>query len=225
MTERVALPVQRIKRRSTPASMAVARRSEIMGRWTSRPSPFPVPTALPSTSIGGRATARPEAVVQIEHGMGEHAARYRRLAEALTGAGYAVVADDHRGHGVTAGGPEGHGDLGADGWEGLVGDIGRLSARRPAREFPDVPLVVLGHSMGSFALQQYLLDHSGDLDAAVLTGHVGDRRDRGRYRPGRRGRSQRLQRTVRAADRLRVAQPRRGRGRSRMSPTRPAGSG
>ncbi len=111
----------------------------------------------------------PKAVVQIAHGMGEHAARYRRLAETLTGAGYAVFADDHRGHGVTADGPEGHGDLGEHGWNGLVGDIGRLSALARG-EFPGVPLVALGHSMGSFALQQYLLDHSGDLDGAVLTG-------------------------------------------------------
>lgn len=110
-----------------------------------------------------------KAVVQIEHGMGEHAGRYRRLAEALTSTGYAVVADDHRGHGRTAGGPEGHGDLGAAGWQGLVDDIGRLSAMA-RRDHPDVPLIVLGHSMGSFALQQYLLDHSADLDGAVLTG-------------------------------------------------------
>jgi alpha-beta hydrolase superfamily lysophospholipase len=111
----------------------------------------------------------PRAIVQIAHGMGEHAARYARLAEALTGAGYVVYANDHRGHGRTAGSADRHGDLGTSGWRGLVGDIGRLSAI--ARdEHPGVPLVVLGHSMGSFALQGYLLDHSADLDAAVLSG-------------------------------------------------------
>lgn len=111
----------------------------------------------------------PKAIVQIEHGMGEHAARYRRLAEALTDAGYVVYADDHRGHGKTAGTPERHGDLGEAGWQGLVDDIGRLSDLARG-EHPGIPLVVLGHSMGSFALQQHLLDHSADLDAAVLTG-------------------------------------------------------
>ena len=50
--------------------------------------------------------------MQIAHGMGEHAGRYRRLAEALTDAGYVVYANDHRGHGVTAGSAERHGDLG-----------------------------------------------------------------------------------------------------------------
>ena len=48
-------------------------------------------------------------------------------------------------------------------------DIGRLSARIRA-EHPGLPLVLLGHSMGSFAVQQYLLHHSGDVDGVVLTG-------------------------------------------------------
>jgi alpha-beta hydrolase superfamily lysophospholipase len=114
-------------------------------------------------------TGEPKAIVQIAHGMGEHARRYRRLAEALTAAGYVVYANDHRGHGRTAGSSERHGDLGPGGWSGLVSDIGELSTLA-RKEHPGIPLVVLGHSMGSFALQQYLLDHSGDLDAAVLSG-------------------------------------------------------
>jgi alpha-beta hydrolase superfamily lysophospholipase len=111
----------------------------------------------------------PRAIVQIAHGMGEHAARYRRLAEALTGAGYVVYANDHRGHGKTAGSAEHHGDLGPGGWPGLVSDLGALNALARA-EHPGIPLVLLGHSMGSFALQTYLLDHSTDLDGAVLSG-------------------------------------------------------
>ena len=111
----------------------------------------------------------PTAIVQIAHGMGEHAARYRRLAEALTDAGYVVYANDHRGHGRTAGTPEHHGDLGAGGWPGLVDDLGVLTDLARG-EHPGIPLVLVGHSMGSFALQCYLLDHSADLDAAVLSG-------------------------------------------------------
>jgi alpha-beta hydrolase superfamily lysophospholipase len=113
--------------------------------------------------------AAPTHVVQIAHGMGEHAGRYRRLAEALVGAGAVVYANDHRGHGATAGSPENHGDLGDGGWSGLVADLGVVSAHARS-EHPGLPLVVIGHSMGSFALQRYLLDHSADLDAAVLTG-------------------------------------------------------
>ncbi len=111
----------------------------------------------------------PKAIVQVAHGMGEHAARYRRLAEALTAAGYAVYANDHRGHGRTARTPDHHGDLGPGRWAGLVADLGEVSALA-RREHPGLPLAIVAHSMGSFALQRYLLDHSADLDAAVLTG-------------------------------------------------------
>lgn len=111
----------------------------------------------------------PKAVVQLAHGMGEHALRYRRLAEALVAHGYVVYANDHRGHGRSAGSPEQLGDLGVAGWQGLVDDLGAVSALARS-EHAGLPLVVVGHSMGSFALQHHLLDHSAELDAAVLSG-------------------------------------------------------
>jgi alpha-beta hydrolase superfamily lysophospholipase len=124
-----------------------------------------------TTIVGYRwsGSDEPKAIVQLAHGMGEHAARYARLAEALVDHGYVVYANDHRGHGRTAGGEERHGVLGPAGWDGLVDDLGAVS-ELARKEHPGIPLVVLGHSMGSFALQQYLLDHSADLDAAVLSG-------------------------------------------------------
>jgi alpha-beta hydrolase superfamily lysophospholipase len=113
-------------------------------------------------------TGEPRAVVQLTHGMGEHAQRYEHVAKALNDAGFVVYAQDHRGHGASAD-PEALGDLGKGGWAGLVGDIGLLSAHIRA-EHPGLPLILLGHSMGSFAVQQYLFDHSTDADAVVLTG-------------------------------------------------------
>jgi alpha-beta hydrolase superfamily lysophospholipase len=113
--------------------------------------------------------AAPRAVVQVTHGMGEHALRYADLAGYLTDRGYVVYAQDHRGHGQTTASDDELGRIGADGWTELVGDIDRMR-RRAREEHPDVPLVLLGHSMGSFAAQQYVLDHSGDIDALVLTG-------------------------------------------------------
>ena len=110
----------------------------------------------------------PRAAVQITHGMGEHAQRYRHVAAELNKAGYVVYAQDQRGHGATAS-PGQLGDLGQAGWTGLVDDIGLLSAQICAQH-PGLPLILLGHSMGSFAVQQYLLDHSDDADGAVLTG-------------------------------------------------------
>jgi alpha-beta hydrolase superfamily lysophospholipase len=59
--------------------------------------------------------------------------------------------------------------LGSDGWTELVADIGRLTDLIRS-ECPDLPLILLGHSMGSFAVQQYLVDHSDRVSAAVLTG-------------------------------------------------------
>jgi len=111
----------------------------------------------------------PRAIVVVAHGMGEHAGRYRRLAESLVDAGYVVYAPDHRGHGRTAGSADAHGNLGPSGWNALVGDLGTLVGVARA-EHPGIPLVAFGHSMGSFALQQYLLDHSADVEAAVLSG-------------------------------------------------------
>ncbi len=108
------------------------------------------------------------AAVQITHGMGEHALRYGHVAQALTDAGYVVYAQDQRGHGASAS-PDQPGDLGEGGWPALVDDIGLLTARIRAEQ-PGLPVILLGHSMGSFAVQQYLLDHSADVDGAVLTG-------------------------------------------------------
>ena len=79
----------------------------------------------------------PRAVVQIAHGMAEHGGRYARLAGALTAAGYAVYADDHRGHGRTAGTVE---DLGffaeSDGWAKCVADLWQVN---PPQQFLSTP--------------------------------------------------------------------------------------
>jgi alpha-beta hydrolase superfamily lysophospholipase len=110
----------------------------------------------------------PKAAVQLTHGMGEHALRYDHVARALTDAGFVVYAQDHRGHGASAD-PEALGDLGQDSWAGLIDDIGLLSGFIRA-ENPGLPLILLGHSLGSFAVQQYLFDHSDSADGVVLTG-------------------------------------------------------
>jgi alpha-beta hydrolase superfamily lysophospholipase len=106
--------------------------------------------------------------MQLTHGMGEHALRYEQFALALNRKGLVVYAQDHRGHGATAR-PEALGDLGAGGWPALVADIGLLAGVIRAEQ-PGLPLILLGHSMGSFATQQYLLDRSADVDGVILTG-------------------------------------------------------
>ena len=112
---------------------------------------------------------QPRGAVQLTHGMGEHVKRYGALAHALNGRGLVVYGQDHRGHGATARSEEELGQLGPDGWSQLLEDIDLLVSRIHDEQ-PGLPLVLLGHSMGSFAIQQYLLDHSGRVDAVVLTG-------------------------------------------------------
>lgn len=115
----------------------------------------------------------PKAVVQLVHGWAEHAGRYSRLAEALCGAGYAVYADDHRGHGRTAKTPA---DLGyfaeTDGWNKCVNDLWLINQQIRA-EYPQTPIVAFGHSLGSFMVQQFLSDHGDAVLAAVLSGSNG----------------------------------------------------
>jgi alpha-beta hydrolase superfamily lysophospholipase len=110
----------------------------------------------------------PVAAVQLTHGMGEHALRYEHVAGILADKGFVVYAQDHRGHGATAR-PGALGDMGTGGWPALVDDIGLLSDKIHAEQ-PGLPLILLAHSMGSFAAQQYLLDHSDNLDGIILTG-------------------------------------------------------
>lgn len=110
-------------------------------------------------------------VVQIAHGMGEHARRYRALAEALASHGIAVYANEHRGHGEEALRRHEKGELGPRGFMGLVADMERVSGFARERH-PGAPLILLGHSMGSFAVKVYLLDHAAHVHAAAFTGTV-----------------------------------------------------
>jgi alpha-beta hydrolase superfamily lysophospholipase len=115
------------------------------------------------------AEAPARGVLQLAHGMGEHALRYREKLAPIIESGITVYANDHRGHGRTAKDKEAFGDFGPGGFPALVSDM--LSLTRLGRaENPGKPLILLGHSMGSFALQLYLVDHSREIDGAVLSG-------------------------------------------------------
>jgi len=108
------------------------------------------------------------AVLQVSHGMGEHALRYLEPLQPLLANGIAVYANDHRGHGLTAT-KETLGEFGSGGFAAVVDDMAVLS-RQIRNEHPGAPLILLGHSMGSFATQIYLLAHSTLIDGVVLSG-------------------------------------------------------
>ena len=132
--------------------------------------------SFPLTSSGGAPLACyrwsgqgvPGGVVQIAHGRGEHSLRYAAFAAACVQAGLAVVANDHQGHGRTAG-PGQLGDFGPRGFAGLAADMALLT-QEAGRQFPGVPIVLLSHSMGSFAAQLYLRDHAALLSGLILSG-------------------------------------------------------
>ncbi|MFO2462680.1 lysophospholipase [Pseudomonas sp. 15FMM2] len=111
----------------------------------------------------------PKALVMLAHGMAEHSGRYARLAQALCDAGYGLYAPDQRGHGRTAD----EGTLGLfaerDGWNKVVGDLASLN-QHIGQQAPGVPIILLGHSMGSYIAQAYLLHHSASLHGAILSG-------------------------------------------------------
>ncbi len=124
-------------------------------------------TSVFATRWSGDAPVR--GVLQVAHGMGEHSLRYLEPLTPIIESGITVYANDHRGHGRTARNKEELGDFGAAGFAALAADMAALTdiARK---ENPRPPLILLGHSMGSFATQLYLLDHSRKIDGVVLSG-------------------------------------------------------
>lgn len=111
----------------------------------------------------------PRAVVQIVHGLGEHSRRYLHLISALLDAGFAVVADDHAGHGRTAMQSGIWADAGDDAARVVVAD--ELTLQAGAREeLPDLPYIVFGHSWGSMIARGMTADPQLRLTGLVLCG-------------------------------------------------------
>jgi len=111
----------------------------------------------------------PRAVVQIAHGMGEHAARYVPIAERLCEAGHVVYANDHRGHGRSVARSQDLGDMGTGGWNRAVQDLLELN-QNFAQRHPRTPRILFGHSMGALLARHYLVLHGATLSGAILSG-------------------------------------------------------
>ncbi|MCC5811633.1 MAG: lysophospholipase [Ectothiorhodospiraceae bacterium] len=115
------------------------------------------------------AGATPHAVLQLVHGAAEHSGRYQRFAQALVDSGYAVYAADHRGHGRSRVRSGELGDAGPDAWNAFVEDQAALS-RHIRRAHPETPLVMFGHSMGSFIAQDFISRYPAQLNGLILSG-------------------------------------------------------
>lgn len=112
---------------------------------------------------------RPRAVLVVAHGMGEHADRYCVPLTPLIARGIVTYALDHRGHGAGARANGTLGDYGPGGIAGVVLDVGAL-VEQARDENPGLPVVLLGHSMGSMIAQAFVLDHAALIDGLALSG-------------------------------------------------------
>lgn len=114
-------------------------------------------------------------VVQLVHGMEEHIGRYDEFANFLAENGFIVVGHDHLGHGKTAQTEE---ELGyfseKNGWFYLAEDI-HILQNKIKQEYPDIPYIIMGHSMGSLLTRTYVTIYQDNLDGIIITGTSGQR--------------------------------------------------
>ena len=116
-----------------------------------------------------------KAVFQIVHGMAEHGERYEEFASFLCQKGFAVLVDDHVGHGKSVNSDEDLGYFGESmGWDALVEDE-RALTENIKNEFPDIPVIFFGHSMGSFIAREYIRRYRNDerIKGAIFCGSSG----------------------------------------------------
>ena len=116
-----------------------------------------------------------KAIFQISHGMAEHGERYENFASYLCDKGFAVVVEDHMGHGKSINTDDDLGYFGEEnGWAALVEDE-RAVTELVKADFPDAPVIFFGHSMGSFVAREYILRYGRDerIKGAIFCGTSG----------------------------------------------------
>lgn len=115
---------------------------------------------------------QPKGIVQISHGMQEYVERYDDIAFYLAEHGYLVCGNDHLGHGSTAK----EGDLGfmgeKDGYNNVVKDLHQMT-KLIKEKYPDLPLYLWGHSMGSFFCRYYAKLYGEELAGLIIEGTGG----------------------------------------------------
>lgn len=112
-------------------------------------------------------------ILQIVHGMLEYIDRYDKFANAMADLGIIVSGNDHLGHGLSLINEENRGFFSEnDGNKVVIDDINKLN-NILKEEYPNVPYFILGHSMGSFLVRQYITIYNSDINGAIIigTGH------------------------------------------------------
>lgn len=126
------------------------------------------PTGAQLNLFVRQADGRPRAVVQINHGLAEHAARYARFADFLAPRGFQIYAHDHRGHGATKAPDAPLGRFAdKDGPAKVIADVDAIHDLI-ASEQPNLPVILFGHSMGASVALNYLLHHAPRVHAAAI---------------------------------------------------------
>jgi alpha-beta hydrolase superfamily lysophospholipase len=114
--------------------------------------------------LGWEPDGKIKAVVSLVHGQGEHTARYRNVAAALTRAGYALFGFDQRGHGKS-GGPRGH----TPSYDHLMDDVEDL-LKQSAQRYPGLPQFLYGHSFGGNEVLNFAIRRKPTLAGVIATG-------------------------------------------------------
>ena len=112
-------------------------------------------------------------VVQISHGMMDYIGRYALLADALCAGGYALCGNDHLGHGDSVATSDDYGFFASkNGYEYVIDDVKKMNDIIRG-EFPGVPVVLMGHSMGSFIARLYAAKYADSIDGLIIHGTAG----------------------------------------------------
>lgn len=115
----------------------------------------------------------PKGIIIITHGMADHAQRYDDFAQFLCKHSFVVFAHDQRGHGKTAGSLENIGFFAEhDGWQKVSDDLGEF-VNVAKKKYSEIPVILLGHSMGSFIVRNYIIKHSDKVAGVVFSGTAG----------------------------------------------------
>ena len=113
------------------------------------------------------------AVVQVAHGMMDYIGRYALMADALCASGIALCGNDHLGHGDSVATPDDYGFFASrDGYKYVIDDVKGMNDLI-RKELPDLPVILLGHSMGSFISRLYSVRYPDSIDGLIIHGTAG----------------------------------------------------